>query len=148
MRYIELSEKDFFVRLLGSLGMNGLQALGAIDCLGRPDWKMVVLPDGAGFGKATFADISAIARACGDTELVIADTYSPAPNCRLLACDLEYYSFKDALASHPDYMNYDVSVIGRSGRWLAVFQGLTIGFFFSEESLMENRNIFGPGLRH
>ena len=109
---------------------------------------MSLLPDGAGLGKATFADLAAVAKACGDTELVIADTYSPEPNQRLVACEIDYYEFKNALASNADFTSFDVSVVGRSGRWLAVLRGLTVGFIVAEAEAMDSGEIFGPGLRH
>jgi hypothetical protein len=145
----ELSETDqtFYRALLLSMGLDGLRVPEELAQLGKPGWRMATIPDGAGLGKATFADVAAVAKACGDDELLIADTYSQQPNQHLVACGVDYYDFKSALASNPDFTTFDVSVIGRSGRWVMILRGLDIGFLAADERVMKDE-LFGPGLRH
>lgn len=145
----ELSGIDrmFFKSLLISMGMDGSQAPEALAHLGNPSWRMATIPDGAALGKASFADLAAVVKACGDDELVIADTFSPQPHQHLVACAIDYYEFKNALASNPDFTTFDVSVVGRSGKWVMVLKGLDIGFLAADESVMRDE-LFGPGHRH
>lgn len=140
-------EKAFFTSLLLSIGLDGLRFPKTLSHLGKPGWRMTTIPDGAALGKATFADLVAVVKACGDEELVIADTYSPEPNQRLVACELDYYDFKNALAGNPDFTTFDISVIGRSGKWVMILTGLDIGFLAADESVMKS-DLFGPGFRH
>lgn len=141
------TDRAFYTALLLSMGLDGLRVPEELAQLGKPGWRMATVPDGAGLGKATFADVAAVAKACGDDELVIADTNSPQPNQHLVACDLDYYEFKNALASNPDFTTFDASVVGRSGRWVMILRGLDIGFLAADEGVMKDE-LFGPGLRH
>lgn len=119
-RELSGADKAFYSALLISMGLDGLRVPEDVAQLGKPGWRMATVPDGAGLGKATFADVAAVAKACGDDELVIADTFSPQPNRHLVACGLDYDEFKSALASSADFSTFDISVIGRSGRWVMV----------------------------
>jgi hypothetical protein len=141
------ADRVFFKSLLTSMGMDGLRASDEFAPPRRLDWRMTTIPDGAALGKATFADLVAVVKACGDDELVIADTFSPQPNQHLIACSLDYYEFKNALASDADFTTFDVSVVGRSARWVMILKGLDIGFLFADASAMQG-DFFGPGLRH
>ncbi|HET9644566.1 MAG TPA: hypothetical protein VFP68_14710 [Burkholderiaceae bacterium] len=146
-RELSETEKAFFTALLLSMGLDGLRVPEELAHLGKPGWRIVTIPDGAALGKATFADFAAVVKACGDDELVIADIYSPQPNQHLVACGVDYYELKNALASNPDFTTFDVCVVGRSGRWAMILKGLDIGFLAAERDVLRDE-LFGPGLRH
>ena len=146
-RELSGSDKAFFTSQLLSIGMDGLRAPETMAHLGKPGWRIATVPDGAALGKATFADLAAVVKACGDDEVVIANTYSLQPNEHLVACGLDYYEFKNALASNADFTTFDVAVVGRSGKWVLIFRGLDIGFLAADENVLKG-DLFGPGLRH
>ena len=146
-RELSGTDKAFYTALLLSMGLDGLRVPDELAHRGRRGWRMATIPDGAALGKATFADFAAVAKACGDDELVIADTYAPQPNEHMIACGVDYYDFKTARACNPDFTTFDVSVVGRSGRWVMILKGLDIGFLAADETVMKDE-LFGPGLRH
>ncbi len=126
------AEKEIYVALLSSLGVSRTKHLDTTK-LGKPGWKTICIPDGVAIGKASFREMVEVMSVCGDVEIVITNTYSPNPNLRMIAVGTDYSEFKDVIFNDEDFPIYTVSLVGKSGMWVAVLHGLSIGYLSWKE---------------
>jgi len=103
---------------------------------GRIGWCSEFIDGGIGFGALPFKRILELIRRYGDDEAVFVNLYSPESSRLVIKATLGFDEFKQVFSEYPDLAVFDSVVIGSSGKWVILFQGLSGGeFFFSKYSI-------------
>lgn len=122
-----------------SMGLNGLRSSQSPVYLARPGWLGLPVPRGAALDAESFAAVAAVAAHCADDQCLVANTFSPHPNSRVVACAPVYEDFRRALRCDADFTTYDAAVVGPSGRWLLILRGLHSGVLLVPEDFTLSR---------
>jgi hypothetical protein len=135
-RVLKDSERESYISLLEHIGITPERSLQSLTSIGD-HWANIHFPYGVALGKELFSMIAYVAKYFGDSEFVIIDTFSMTPNEYAVACLTEYDEFKQALNDHRDFVEFDVVVLGHSGKWVVIMQGLDDGVLATDGALKE-----------